>query len=101
MENKSFKFLSILTIFVATIMQLSLIVAYKPVQIGWFIVPGWVVGFPMVFTLGDIILLMFMIKQQTLTHSALKLECYLHFHSSSETYLKNANISQKIPHNTL
>lgn len=56
MENKNFKFLSILTIFMATTMQLSLIVAYKPIQIGWFIVPGGIiVGFPIVFTLGDII----------------------------------------------
>lgn len=55
MGNKSFKFLSILTVFVATIMQLSLIVAYKPVQIWWFTVPGGIIGFPVIFTFGDII----------------------------------------------
>ncbi len=56
MQQKiGFKNLSLLAILTATVMQISLIVAYKPVMFGEILLPGGVIGFPLVFTIGDVI----------------------------------------------
>lgn len=51
-EYRSLMFLAMLMV---TIMQISIIVAYKPVSLGGLLLPGGVIGFPLVFTISDII----------------------------------------------
>lgn len=54
-QRKEFKSLSLLALLTGTVMQISIIVAYKPVLFGSFLLPAGVIGFPIVFTLCDVI----------------------------------------------
>ncbi|MEM9243165.1 MAG: queuosine precursor transporter [Pseudomonadota bacterium] len=56
MQKPHFKSLMFLALLMTTVMQISIIIAYKPVTLGnLLVVPGGVIGFPLVFTIGDII----------------------------------------------
>lgn len=55
MENTSYKGLLFVAMLMTTIMIISILVAYKPVAIGSLTVPGGMIGFPLVFTISDIV----------------------------------------------
>lgn len=54
-RRTEFKCLSFLFMLTVTIMQISVVVPYKSVLLGGLLLPGGVIGFPLVFTLSDIV----------------------------------------------